>query len=95
MACCEFELLCITGVLLPWRVGTLPWLTGWVVLGYALAGTTIALVVRLLGEPTVEPIRRVITSGCMRARRVLAGPRVVCVRRKSIPRCDRGIHFAV
>ena len=49
--------LYVTGVVLRWPVRALSWLKGCVVLGCALAGTTVALVVRVLAEPTVVPVR--------------------------------------
>ena len=93
MACCEFEHLCVTGVVLPRRVRALPWLRGYVVPGCAPAGTTLALVLRVLAETTVVPVRRAIASGYICARCVQAEPKVVCIRRKSNPRCDLGTYF--
>ena len=48
---------------------------------------------RVRTEPTVVPVRCAITSGFIFAQRVLGEPKVVCVRRKSNPRCGLGIHF--
>ena len=76
-----------------WRVRTLPWLRGCAILGGAPAGTTVALVVRVLAEPTVVPVRHAIASGYIFAQRVLAEPKIVCVRRKSNPTCGLGIYF--
>ena len=87
------DYLCITGVVLPWRVRTLHWLRGCVVSVCAPTGTTVTLVLRVLSEPTVVPVRRAIASGYICDQRVLAEPKVVCVRRKSNPRYDLGIYF--
>ena len=40
----------------------------------------VVLALRVSTEPLVVPGRRVIASGCMRARRVLTEPKVVCAR---------------
>ena len=85
----------ITGVVLLCRVHTLPWLRRCVVPGCAPAGTTVTLVLRELAEPMVLPDRRAIASCYICAQRVLAEPKVVCVRRKSNPRWDLGILFAM
>ena len=74
--------LCLTGVVLLWRVRTLPWLRGCVVPGCAPAGTMVVLTLRVSTEPLVVAGRRVIASGCTRVRRVLTEPKVVCARCK-------------
>ena len=55
----------------------------------------LSLILRVLAEPTVVPVPRAIASGYICSRCVLAEPKIVCVRRKSNPRCDPGIYFAV
>ena len=50
---------------------------------------------RVLPEPMVIPDQHAIASRFSCARRVQAEPRVMCVRRKSNPRCDPGIYFSV
>ena len=68
---------------------------GCAVAGCAPAGTMEVLALRVLAEPMVVPDQRTVASGFMFARRVLAESRVVCVRRKSNPRCDPGKYFSV
>ena len=87
--------LFIIGVVLPWRVRTLPWLRGCVVSGCAPAGTTVALVVCVLANPAVLPVQRSIASGYIFARRVLAEPRVVCVRLKPNPLCCPAVRGSI
>ena len=67
---------------MPWRVRTLPWLRGFVVPGFAPAGTMVVLALRVSTEPLVVSGRRVIAPGCTRVQRVLTEPKVVCARRK-------------
>ena len=64
-----------------WRVRTLPWLRGCVVLGCAPAGATVALVLSVLAEHTVVPVRRAIASG------------YIFAQRKSNSGCGLGIYF--
>ena len=64
-----------------WRVRTLPWLRGCVGLGCAPAGTTVALVLRVLAEHTVVPVRRAIPSD------------YIFAQRKTNPRCGLGVYF--
>ena len=61
--------------------------------GCAPAETMIVLALRILAEPMVVHARRVIASVYACTRRVLAEPKVVCVRGKLNPRCDLGMYF--
>ena len=79
--------LCVTGIVLPWWVRTLPRLSGCAVPGCALAGAMVERALHVLAKPMVVPARREIASGRTRARRVLAEPKVVCARRKSNLSC--------
>ena len=63
--------------------------------GCAPAGTIFVLALRVLAEHVVVPARRAIASDYTCSRRVLAEPKIVCVRRKSNPRCNLGMNFAV
>ena len=54
---------------------------GFTVRGCDPAGIMVVLALCVPAEPMVIPGRRAITSGCTRARRVMAEPRVVCPRR--------------
>ena len=87
--------MCVTVVKLPWGVRALSRLRGCVSLDCALPGTIAVRALYKLTWPIVVPTRREIASGCICARRVVAEPRVVCVRHKSNPRCDPGIDVVV
>ena len=63
--------------------------------GCAPAGTTVVLVLRVLYEPMVVLYGRAIVFGYVSARRVLGEPRILCVRRKSNPRCNPSTYFAL
>ena len=56
--------------------------------GSAPAGTMVVLALRVLAQHMIVPGRRAIPYGCARAGRVLAEPKVGCIRRMSNSRCD-------